>query len=256
MTITSLPAIQVKKLALSASPANVIATALQVKTAGDADVTTPPVVDANLTSATNLLQTYLTASKASPPTKTSSQVLGQKNIVITMYNKNVAYVQSVAIDVATAHGDSSFGNNVVTRCGFKLKKATGGGKKPDFGITDSGAGWVQVHAKKAKKGAEGHIWRVALTSAIGTPPAKADIIYFFSLECDIVIQNIPSGKIIAIDHASVITVAHGKKATGINIPLTGKKAAAIGASKANHPVFSFITGDPYTWKGWIYEGVR
>ena len=255
MTVTSLPAIQVKKLAQSASTPSVIAAALQVKTTGDADVTAAPVSDATLTASANLLQTYLTASKASPPTKTSAQVNGQKAIVITQYNKNVAYVQSVAIDVATAHGDASFGNSVVTRCGFKLKKAPGGGKKPDFGITASGSGWVQVHTKKDKKGAEGHIWRVALTTAIGTPPAKADIIYFFSLECDILIQNIPSGKIIAIDHASIISVAHTKKTLG-NIPLTGKKAATIAASKANHPAFSFATPDPYAWKGWIYEGVR
>ena len=255
MTITSLPAIQVKKLAKSASAPSVIAAAIQVKTTGDADVIAAPETDAVLQASANLLQIYLTASKASPPTKTSTQVNGQKAIVITKYNKNVSYVQGVAIDVATAHGDASFGNTVVTRCGFKLNKAKGGGKKPDFGITDSGTNWVQVHAKKAKKGTEGHIWRVALTTAIGTSPAKADIIYFFSLECDILIQNIPSGKIIAIDHASIISVAHTKKTLG-NIPLTGKKAATIAASKANHPVFSFTTPDPFVWKGWIYEGVR
>lgn len=255
MTITSLPAIQVKKLAQSASPSVVIATALQVKTAGDADVTTPPVIDTTLQTATNLLQNYLTASKASPPTKTSAQVSGQKNIVTTMYNKNVAYVQSVAIDVANTHGDSSFGNSVVTRCGFKLSKAKGSGKKPDFGVTDSGPGWMQIHAAKSKKGTEGHIFRAALTTADGTPPAKADIIYFFSLECDILIQNLPKGKILAIDHASVVPMGHKNKTTGTILPST-KKAATIAKGKGNHPVFSYTTPDPYNWKGWIYEGTK
>src|ERR1035437_9619408 len=252
MTITTLSAIQVKKLAVSTSATAVIKAALLVKTAGDPDVTAPPVSDVTIHASANLLQNMETGSKASPPTYTTGQVSGQKHIVITQYNEIVGNVQTVAIRVANAHSDASFGNTVATRCGFKLSKAKTPGKQPDFGFTASGPGWKQVHAKKAKKGNEGHVFRAALTSADGTSPNKADIIYFFTLECDIIIKDIPKGKILAVDHASVLPGSHSKT-TGTTGMATGKAASTISVSKGNHPTFSLLTADPYTWKGWIYE---
>ncbi|MHB8402216.1 MAG: hypothetical protein ACYDCN_09390 [Bacteroidia bacterium] len=253
MTIITLPAIQVKKLTKNATTTAVIKAGLLIHIDGDADVVSPTGInDAAIHGAANTLQTMETGSKQSPPTYTTGQVKGQKHIVITMYNKIVANVQTGAIDVAIAHGDNSFGNTVVTRCGCKLSKAKGGGKHPDFGVVATGLGWMQVHFTRVKKrGIEGHLWRVAYVSGDGVIPAKDTIIYFSTLESDIIIKDVIKGRMVAIDHASALTGGHSKKPTG-NMPNTQRKAAILAVSKGNHPTMS-ILADPHTWKGWIFE---
>jgi hypothetical protein len=252
--IKNLPKIQALELTESTPTTQVINDALQIKTTGDHDCTAPPVTDALLHGAANQLQTVYTGSKASPPLYTSGNVITQKNIVITMYNKVINYIKGVANDVAIAAGDVTAGNSVVTRCGGKLKKKSVP-FKPDFGVTKSGTAWVQIHAKKAKKGNEGHIFKCGITTTKGTPPAKTAIFEFFSLECDIIINDLTSGTILAIDHASIVPVSHAKKIS-VLVPATAKKATPTPMSKAKHPVFSITSPDSYTWNGWIYVVIQ
>ncbi len=146
------------------------------------------------------------------------------------------------------------GITVVTRTGFNLGKKVVG-KKPDFGVTASGPNWVQLHVKKSKKGTEGHKWRFALVTAKGIAPAKTTLIDESSMECDIVIQDLPTGSILAIQHAPIIPVAKKKK-TPLSLPLTGKKAKPTAGSKANHPVFSYTSPDAYDWSDFIYIGIQ
>ncbi len=97
----NLSKIQVVELHTNESVETVIQDSLLIKTTGDPDAGGAPVTDLVLHGAANTLQSMYTGSKASPPTYTSGQVTTQKNKVITLYNKNALYVQSVAIDVET-----------------------------------------------------------------------------------------------------------------------------------------------------------
>lgn len=250
----NLSKIQVVELHTNESVEKVIQDSLQIKTTGDPDAGAASVTDLVLHGAANTLQSMYTGSKLSPPTYTAGQVTTQKNKVITLYNKNALYVKSVAIDVANTAADVNAGITVVTRTGFNVAKKTGG-KRPDFGVTASGPNWVQIHVKKSKKGAEGHKWRFALVTEKGTPPAKTTLIDESSMECDIVIQDLPTGSILAIQHAPIIPVAKKRK-TRLSLPLTGKKAKPTAGSKANHPVISFTSPDAYAWSDFIYIGIQ
>jgi len=250
MTIKNLGKIHVMRVSMRTPTQTLINNGLTVKTAGDPDVTAPPVTDAVFQLQVTKLQTMLTGSKLSPPTYTTGQVKTQKSIVVTSYNKIAANVEGVAEDVAITAGDINAGITVVTRVGFKTGKK-GTGKRPDFGVTATGPGFVQVHVKKDVKGNEGHLFRVAIVAAKGTLPAKATLITYYTLACDIIIQDLPTAAILAIQHANVVPATHGKKAS-ITPPLTGKKAAPVTVSKAHHPVFSYANPDPYTWSDFIY----
>ena len=250
MTITNLGKIHVMRVSTRTPTQTLINDGIGVNTAGDPDVTNPPVTDAVFQPQVTKLQTILTGSKKSPPTYTTTQVKTQRGIVITSYNKIAANVEGVAEDVAIAAGDINAGITVVTRVGCKIGKK-GSNKRTDFGITATGPGFVQVHVKKQKKGSEGHLFRVAIVTARGVLPAKATLLTFYSLACDIIIQDLPTAAIVAIQHANVVPVSHGKK-TSVTPPLTGKKASPVPASKANHPVFSYANPDPYTWSDFIY----
>ena len=204
--------------------------------------------------AATVLQTIHNNRNTNPPNSTSDDETVQFNIVERMYNKVGAYVEGVANDAAVAAGDVAKGNAVVNRVGYTLKKK-GSAKKPDFGVVASGPNFVQLHTQKVKKGTEAHLWRFAITTAKGIAPAKTILVYVFTLECDVVIQDIPSGSVLAVQHASIVSVSHSKKTNGSN-PLSTKKASPLAQSKTKHPVFSYNTSDPYTWTDFLYAVVQ
>ncbi len=253
MTISNLGKIHVMRVSVKTPTKTLINDGLLIKTAGDPNVTAPPVTDAVFQPQVARLQLMLTGSKLSPPTYTTTQLNVQKGIVVTSYNKIAANVEGVAQDVANTAGDINAGITVVTRVGCKLGKK-GSSKRTDFGVVGSSPNFIQVHVKKSVKGNEAHKWRIALVPALETPPAKGAWVEFTSTECDIILEGIPAGSFVAINHTPIVPVAHHKTGTttGIAPPLTGKTVKPIAASKANHPVFNWLNPDPYTWSGWIY----
>jgi len=252
MTISNLGKIHVMRMKTTTPTTTVIKNGLLIKTAGDSVVVLPPVTDAIFQPQVARLQTMYTGFKQVPPTYTSSQVNIQKGIVVVSYNKNMAYIESVSQDEAISAGDINAGIAVVLRVGAKLGKK-GSNKKTDFGVTDIGVNFIQVHAKKDVKGNQSHKWRIAIVPALGTAPIKGAWVEFTSTECDIIIEGVPAGSFVAINHTDILPVAHAKTGTATtSVPLTGKKAKVIPASKGNHPVFNWLNPDPYTWKGWIY----
>ena len=130
-----------------------------------------------------------------------------------------------------------------------------GGKQPDFGVTAVGSGWVLVHAKKSRKGVEGHIFRVAIVSGKGVIPAKGSYTDYVSLEGTIQVTDLSSGTILAINHTSVVPVSRTKNPFVIPTAKTKKTAKATITDK-HHPIFSITSPDPYIWDGWIYIGIQ
>ena len=112
-----------------------------------------------------------------------------------------------------------------------------------------------MHAKKAVKGQEGHLFRCGIVTSKGLIPLKANCVDYVSLECTIEINDLPSGTILAINHTGILPVSHSKT-TPLVITIKAKKATTLPISKKNHPMFSFTSPDPYTWDGWIYVVIQ
>ena len=83
--------------------------------------TPPPVSDPIIKTQAGVLQSTYTKFKGVPPTATSTQVTTARNICITSYNQNAAFIQSAARAAAIAAGDVSVGETLVLTCGFRLK---------------------------------------------------------------------------------------------------------------------------------------
>ena len=249
----NLPKIKVSLGTSNTKTLDLISAVQSVKTTGDPDAGTPPVTDADQYAAAAILQTIHNNRNTNPPTSSAAAEKVQFNISVRMYNKVGAYIEGVANDVAVAAGDVAAGIAVVNRTGYKLKKKTGG-KRPDFGVVASGPNFIQCHVKKVRKGTEGHLWRFAITTAKGVAPAQTILVTVFTIECDVLIQNIPSGSILAIQHASVVPVSHNTKTTG-STPVSGK-VSAVAQSKTKHPIFSFTSPDSYTWTDFLYVVIQ
>ena len=172
--------------------------AQQVHTNGDSLATSPPVTDTDLHAEASTLMTLYDGYKAMPQTVIKSQVTQQRNKVITLYNKVAQYLQMVARDAAIAAGDISSGADVVTRCGFKIKKPS---PKPPkyFRVASNFPGSVDITSKAVAKDA-GYIREYGIASAKGIAPDNTEY-PVFSLEVSIHIGNLESGKIYAFREA-------------------------------------------------------
>jgi hypothetical protein len=246
----NLPKIDLLELKYSDPVETVINESLTLKTTGVAAMSGCTTTDVMVHNAATLLQTMLTGSKLRPPTYVTSQVNSQKRITVDLYNKVIRFMKGAVNDTAEASGNVNDGVTLAISCGGRIaKKVTG--TQPDLGVTESGPGWIKVHAKKAVKGEEAHLFRCGLVPVKGTPPAKANCVDYVSLACNIEINDLTSGTIIAINHAGIIPAGHSKIPIVIT-PVKLKKATKLPVSKKNHPIFSFTSPDPYIWDGWIY----
>jgi hypothetical protein len=254
----NLPKIQVIELTANAPVSVIINEALQIKTTGDANAVAPPVTDAILHAQANTLQSMYTGSKASPPAYTTAQVNVQKNIVITSYNKIVNYLKGVANDVAIAAGDVNSGNSVITRCGANLKKK---GVKPPkaFSVVSKIAGSVDVSSKSvAPKAAYRRQYGVTTAKGIVPTVLSDDVI---TLEVDVHIDNLQSGKIYGFRETSVLPLTHkthtgGTIGAGTLSPLiTGKSATPTTSNKVSKVTFSDGAAH-YVYSDWIYVVVK
>jgi hypothetical protein len=243
----NLPKIQVIELTARASTSNVINSALLIKTTGDPLAGSPPVTDVVLHGKANSLQTIYLGSKASPPTYTSGEVTTQQNIVITAYNKIVDYIKGVANDAAIDAGDVTAGMDVVTRCGVKLRKK-GVRATKSFSAVSKTPGSIDITSKAVAPRA-GYIRQYGITTAKGiVPTVLSDNLY--SLEVDVHIDNLESGKIYGFREASILPVSRKKKASS-TITEAAKAATQTHTNKAHKVTFSDGAAH-YIYSDWIY----
>jgi hypothetical protein len=232
----------------------VIKECLGLKTTGVAAMAGCTTTDTMVHNAANLLQTMENGTLLKPQLYTSNQVLGQKKTTVDLYNKVISFMKGACNDASIAAGDITAGITLANECGGRLAKKVGG-KQPDFGVTASGPGWVLVHAKKCRKGQEGHIFRVAVVTAKGVVPLKGSWLDCVSLEGTIQISDLSSGTILAINHSAIVPVVRTKSPAVIPTAKT-KKSAKTNITDKHHPIFSITSPDPYTWDGWIYIGIQ
>jgi len=246
--------INLKVLKTGAPVDIVIKEALGLATSGVAAMVGCTTTDTMVHNAANLLQTMVNGTILKPQLYTSNQVLGQKKITVDLYNKVISFMKDACNDAVVQSGDITAGIELANICGARIAKKTNS-TQPDFGVTASGIGWVQIHAKKVVVGLEGHIFRVAVVGDKGVIPAKESCLDFFALEGTIELTGLTSGTVLAINHSGIIPVGHRSLTPELS-PLKLKKVTKMAVSKSKHPVFNITIPDPYVWDGWIYVVIQ
>ncbi len=146
----NLPKIDILELKYDDPDETVIGEGLTLKTTGIAAMSGCTTTDVMVHNAATLMQTMLTGSKLRPQLYTTSQVKSQKRITVDLYNKVIRFMKGAVNDVAESSGDVNTGVTLAINCGGRLaKKSTS--TQTDFGVTESGPGWIKVHAKKVVK---------------------------------------------------------------------------------------------------------
>jgi hypothetical protein len=82
---------------------------------------------------------------------------------------------------------------------------------------------------------------ICSTSAKNTPPPAGSLITRFTQVADVIISDLPSGSIVAMQRASTFSGT-----------ANDEQKAIVSLSKAKHPVISHNTIDPYAWTDFIY----
>jgi hypothetical protein len=221
------------------------------KTIGDPLVVAPPVTDVTIKGQATNLDNIYDGFLGKPPTATSAQVTTARNICINSYNQNAMYIQGIARNAAIAAGDVSVGEQVVIRCGYKLKKI--GVKAPrQFKVTPSGVGAVEITTKAVAPRAC-YIREYGIATAKGVvPTAPAELL--ISLEADIYVYNLKSGSIYGFREASVLPTK--RATTGIVVPSVAKKAATPTIATTTHKVTFGDGAEHYNWGNWVYVVIQ
>jgi len=133
----------------------------------------------------------------------------------------------------TAAGDLARAEQIILGGGYKLK--TKGATHPRaFEVVGTSEGSVHYRTLKGtKNGYKPTLWRYGITDAKGKPPDTK--ITHFTKQVDVVIDDLPSNSIVAMQNADA--------------ELSGK------TKKFEHPSFSHNTPDPYDWSDFIYTVV-
>ena len=95
----------------------------------------------------------------------------------------------------------------------------------------------------------GYVWRFGITTAIGKIPTTF-MPMLFTLECEVIITNIPRGAILGYQMASIVSVNLAAQ----NSPNPDvSKVPPLGApSKGKKPTFTADV-DPLHWSDFIYD---
>jgi len=215
---------------------------------GNINFPNPPVSIVNVTSqATALRSTLKLIASGNKSTTLTKQAAQQANTLILSLTANGHYVEDTANLIAA--GDITRAEGLITGTGYKLKKKIAPHPR-DFEVVATGPGWAHIRAKKAgAKKQEGHLWRYGVVTAKGVPPVT--VILRVTLETDIILNDLASGTIIGVQHASILPVSHTKK-TDVTPTITGRVASLVPISKSRHPMFSHTVSDPYQWTDFIY----
>lgn len=245
--MANLPKIKLSLDLASMDVPTLASTAKGIKTAGDPDVTNPSVTDVVMHGqADDMLDCHnLRATDKSLELTRNETVL--RNILERSITDVGGDVVKIANKVAIAHGDVAAGEAVVVRCGYKLKKRAVLPPR-EFEVVASGPGWVHLRVKSVSTRA-GYVWRFGITSAIGKIPTVF-MPLLFTLECEVIITNIPRGSILGYQMASIISVNLAAK-TSPNPDVS--KIPPLGApSKGKKPTFTADV-DPLLWSDFIYD---
>jgi hypothetical protein len=176
----------------------------------------------------------------------SKQISGAATTLMLSLLTNGHSVQDQANTLAS--GNIVLAQKIISSTGYKLSKSKAH-KSHGFEAISNAVGSVYAHSPKAKKGAEAHLWRIGISTAKGVIPITTKT--YTTSEASIIINDLPAGSIVGIQHASVVSGSKTIKTTS-SIPLTAKKATPVAASNGKHPTFSWATVDPYTWTDYVY----
>ncbi len=219
-----------------------------VKTAGDVDVTDPPVDDTEM----HAQGGKITAINAQRITNRSKQLTAQEKLEVNTgkryYKKVGLYIQGIATDVAIAAGDINAGIAVVERCGFKVKNKPSSHPR-EFEIVAFGPGWFHLRVKSAGKKAT-YLWKIGVTTEKGVKP-ETYVSIFCTPECELIVTNIASGVIYGIVEATVLPVPKKNTKNKGAIHLTNEMSlqTSAGTGKPSYALGS----DPYNWTDPIYH---
>ncbi|MGD0711064.1 MAG: hypothetical protein ABR968_07750 [Bacteroidales bacterium] len=221
------------------------------KFAGDPLCGSPDVPDATIYSDADAMLSAYTVELTNPSKAQTALVKSLRKTLLTALDLNSNYLEGKANAAAIAAGDSAVGANVINRINFQL--AGKGIMRKIIGIVETATGWVHVREAKTIKGVEGHVWEAGVTTAKGVPPTTVK--RWFTITCDCIFFDIPSGTIIGYHHASI--VSGGRKTTPTGLPaipksLTSKTTSLLPASKSKHPMIDFNNANPYTFGEWRY----
>jgi hypothetical protein len=213
---------------------------------GNTYITTPPQVALGpVTTAGTVafqaaaVRAALAQQAAGNKSESLTKQVGLAASLLMQYLKSNGYwVQGQANSLAA--GNLDLAKKIILSTGYKLEKEHDLHPRT-FEVVATGPGWAHYHTGKTVKGTEGQLWRYALTTAKNVPPPAGALITRFTHVTDIIISDLPSGSIIAMQHASTASDD------------TAENNAAGAITKANHPIFSHNTLDPYAWSDFIYE---
>lgn len=250
MSVRNLPKLKVSLKFKRLSDLALISFAKTSSFHGDPDAANPPYSDNDIYFYADDFMAALINMKTNPSTAATALKNSKRIILINALDDNAHYLESIANKVARANGDADKGRNVVFRIGFNLSGQGSFNRFP--GVVDVGIGWAHVRETKSKRGNEGHVWEAGLTDTKGVPPAITHT--WNSLEAEGIFNNIPSGKIFAYRHASIVPVSHSTK-DGVHAESNSsaaKTASIIPVSKSKHPIFDFNNPNNYQFSEWRY----
>jgi hypothetical protein len=226
-------------------------TPLGTKTAGDADVTDPPVTDKVLHGEANdalAVQVKRQTDQSKSLTALGNVLAGKVRV---SYAEDAAYVEMIANKVVRTTGSYDAGVNVVERCGYMIKDKSEPHPR-GFEVVDSGPGWIHLRVKSVGKRA-GYLWRCGITPEKDVKPTSF-LPILFTLQCEVVIMGLKSGSMYGFQSASIVPVAQTKNSDPSK-SISAKKATTSVATKANKTTIT-ITEDPYQWSEFIYQGMK
>jgi hypothetical protein len=217
------------------------------KTAGETFASQMPVNDNDMHDQAAIVDSTYIDFKGVPPTATYEEVNTERNKAILMYNQNVAFIQGKARNIVLATGDINEGIDLVLRCGYRIKKV--GSKPPRHFKASPGIECVDLSTKAVNDRAA-YIRQYGETPTKGVPPT--DIIdTIVSLETDIHVSNLESGKRYAFREASIIPVGRSSKSVSANKTIVKKGVTPSVSTKAHKAVF--VNGaENYQWSDWIH----
>jgi hypothetical protein len=175
------------------------------------------------------------------------EVILECNKAIAMYNKNAHFIQGVARDAATKAGDINVGIDLVLRCGFGIKDI--GIKPPRIFKATPGIEFADISTKSMGDRA-GYIRQYGETPTKGVPPTVFEDL-IFSLEADIRISNLVSGKIYGFREAVILPVGRSSKKPPY-ADNENTKRASVSASTSAHKAIYVNGTEHYIWSDWIY----
>jgi hypothetical protein len=179
------------------------------------------------------VQNDLNKVAAGNTSKALTKLLAQDaDILMTALTTNGHYVEDTANTVAA--GNLAKAQQMINSSVYKLKKK--GTPHPRvFEVMKSGVQWVHLRTKSVGKRA-GYVWRYAPVSAKGVVPTTWSYL-IFTLEAELLINNLKSSTIYAFQFASILPVSHHKNVPVLT-PIVVKAATTLSTTKSSKATFT------------------